>query len=227
MTKPDHTRHAANTTIDVVRLPGLTPYADGLAHQKRTCAAVESGDTGDTLLLLEHTPVITLGRNAEEKNLLRSRSAFEAIGIEVLEADRGGDVTYHGPGQLVAYPIINLSYRKQSVGWYLRHLEEAIITVLKQYGLTGTRVEGMTGVWVNGAKVAAIGIGVRNWITYHGMALNIDPNMEHFDLIVPCGIANKPVTSLRTLLNDSTPAITDVADAFALALHDALADPED
>ncbi len=214
------------TAIEEIRLPGLTPYAEGFALQERTRASVESGNARDTLILLEHAPVITLGRNADEKHLLRSRAAFNAMGIEVLEADRGGDVTYHGPGQLVAYPIINLTHRKQSVGWYLRRLEDALIRVLQQYDLNGTRVEGMTGVWVDGAKVAAIGIGVRNWITYHGIALNVDPKMEHFELIVPCGIANKPVTSLRALMGDSAPAMADVADAFATALQTALSNPE-
>lgn len=226
MAETDKTVQRANTAIKVVRLPGLTPYTEGLAIQDRTRAAIESGDAQDTLLLLEHAPVITLGRNADEKHLLQSRTALNAMGIEVLEADRGGDVTYHGPGQLVAYPIINLTHRKQSVGWYLRRLEDALINVLKQYDLSGTRVEGMTGVWVDGAKVAAIGIGVRNWITYHGIALNVAPRMEHFELIVPCGITNKPVTSLRSLMGDATPAMAEVSEAFATALQAALSNPE-
>lgn len=212
------------TVIEVRRIPGLTPYADGLALQKSIRAAVEAGDAPDTLILLEHTPVITLGRKAHEKHLLQSRSAFEAMGIDVQEVDRGGDVTYHGPGQLVAYPIINLTHWKQSVGWYLRKLEDTLIRTLDAYKLTGERVEGMTGVWVNDAKIAAIGIGVRNWITYHGIALNVDPKMDHFDLIVPCGIANRPVTSLRAIMGDAAPNMASVMDAYAAAFQETFAD---
>jgi lipoyl(octanoyl) transferase len=199
--------------IRVKRLPGLIPYRDALDLQLKTRQAVESGRAPCTLLLLEHTPTITLGRNAEESNLLRSRDAFAELGIDVLETDRGGDVTYHGPGQLVGYPILNLSEWKESVGWYLRTLEESIIATLRRFDLNSERTEGMTGVWVDGAKVAAIGIGLRNWVTYHGMALNVDPNMNHFALIVPCGL-QKPVTSFRALLGEKSPTLESAADTF-------------
>ncbi len=208
-----------NRAIAVRHIPGLTSYADGFALQDRTRKEVESGDVPSTLLLLEHSPVITLGRNAHESNLLESRSAFKTMGIDVVETDRGGDVTYHGPGQLVAYPVINLANWKPSVGWYLRRLEETLIRTLNGYGLRSERVEGMTGVWVNGAKVAAVGVGVRNWITFHGIALNVDPNMEHFGLIVPCGIADKPVTSLRALLGDAAPDMASVSEAYAASFQ--------
>ena len=138
-------------------------------------------------------------------HLLLDRAGYAAKGIELLETSRGGDVTYHGPGQLVAYPILNLQHWKTSVGWYLRTLEAVIIDVLAEFGLPGERVEGLTGVWVRGAKVAAIGIGVRRWTTFHGIALNVDPNMAHFGVIVPCGIADRPVTSLALLLGAPPP----------------------
>ena len=215
----------SNTVIGVSRISGLTPYADGFALQEHTRAAVESGESPSTLLLMEHTPVITLCRNAEEKNLLKSRSEFEKLGIDVVEVDRGGDVTYHGPGQLVAYPVLNLANWKQSLGWYLRRLEDTLIQTLDHFNLTGERIEGMTGVWVNDAKIAAIGVGVRNWITYHGIALNIDPQMEHFDLIVPCGIRNKPVTSLRAVMGGTAPNLAVVASAYASVFQTTFSKP--
>jgi lipoyl(octanoyl) transferase len=136
------------------------------------------------------------------------------MGIDVEDVDRGGDVTYHGPGQLVAYPILNLRKWKCSVSWYLRTLEEVLITTLAEFDLNGERNPGFTGVWVNGAKVAAVGVGIRDWVTYHGISLNVDPNMDHWSLIVPCGIPDKPVTSLRMLCGGAPPSVHEVADVF-------------
>lgn len=136
------------------------------------------------------------------------------MGIALEQAERGGDVTYHGPGQLVGYPILNLQQLEPSVGWYIRRLEDAIIDLLAEYGLAGERVSGLTGVWVDGAKVAAIGIGIQQWVTFHGCAINVDPDMRHFAAIVPCGIADKPVTSLKQLLGEA-PEIEEVAVRFA------------
>ncbi len=205
-------------TIETIRLPGFTTYEDGLAIQRERRLAVEAGTAGNALFLLEHEPVFTLGRNFQTQNLLLSEDALAERGIAAAQADRGGDVTYHGPGQLVAYPILNLSEWKLSIRWYLRSLEQVLIDQLAGYGLQGQRVEGFTGVWVGGAKVAAIGIGIHNWVTYHGIALNVDPNMEHFGLIVPCGIADKPVTSLRQLLGTAPPMDT-VMDDFERAFR--------
>jgi lipoyl(octanoyl) transferase len=199
--------------IETVRLPGLTRYADALRIQRERRDAVEAGRLGNALFLLEHAPVITLGRKAHEEHLLHSREELAARGIDVCETDRGGDVTYHGPGQLVAYPVINLTLWTPSIRWYLRALEEILIHQLARYGLKGERMEGFTGVWVDGAKVAAIGVGVHNWVTFHGIALNVDPDMSHFGLIVPCGIADKPVTSLKRLLGQPPP-MAQVADDF-------------
>lgn len=192
--------HQWPRTIEVLRLPGLTPYAEALDLQRERRRAVEEGRSGNALFVLEHTPVVTLGRNARREHLLWDEDQMRTRGIDLRKTDRGGDVTYHGPGQLVAYPVLNLRAWRLSIRWYLRALEEVLIHVLSHYGLAGERVEGYTGAWVGGAKVAAIGIGVHNWVTFHGIALNVDPDLSHFDCIVPCGIPDKPVTSLRQLL---------------------------
>jgi lipoate-protein ligase B len=191
--------------IEPIRVGGLVCYADALRLQQQRRAAIEEGRMGNALFLLEHAPVVTLGRNYHAENLLCSPEELAQMGIEVCEADRGGDVTYHGPGQLVAYPILNLNQWTPSIRWYIRSLEEVLIRQLAHYGLQGDRHEGFTGVWVGGAKVAAIGIGVHNWVTFHGLALNVDPDTSHFKLIVPCGIADKLVTSLKELIGHAPP----------------------
>lgn len=194
-----------DVSIETIHIRGQVRYSDALALQRERRAAVEEGRLGNALFVLEHAPVITLGRNANRSNVLRTPEELAAMGIEVCETDRGGDVTYHGPGQLVAYPILNLMLWKPSIRWYLRALEEVLIRLLARYGLQGERKEGLTGVWVDDAKVAATGIGVHNWVTFHGIALNVDPDMSHFQLIIPCGIADKPVTSLKQLLGYAVP----------------------
>ncbi len=199
--------------IEIVRVPGLVGYAEMLATQRARQTEVAAGHAPDTLYLLQHTPTITLGRDAKPAHLLRSRDALAALGINVIEVDRGGDVTYHGPGQLVAYPILDLNHWRTSVGWYLRTLEQVIIDTIAPYGIHGERLEGYTGVWVGGAKVAAIGVGLRHWVTLHGIALNIAPDMAHFGLIIPCGIADKPVTTLAQLL-PAAPFFGDVSRRF-------------
>jgi lipoyl(octanoyl) transferase len=203
----------AERRLETIRIPEPQGYAAMLERQLARHKAVVAGEAPNTLFLLEHTPVVTLGRESHTENLLLARAAYEADGIEVLETSRGGDVTYHGPGQLVAYPILNLNEWKLSVGWYLRTLESVLIDLLADYGLQGERVEGLTGVWVGGAKVAAIGIGLRRWTTFHGIALNVAPNMAHFKTIIPCGIADRPVTSLALLLG-SAPDLNEVASGF-------------
>jgi lipoate-protein ligase B len=185
-----------------------------LTRQREQCAAVAKGEAENTVFLLEHAPVITLGREADRAHLLLGQEALTAQGVSVVETDRGGDVTYHGPGQLVAYPILDLRQWRQSVGWYLRRLEQVLIDQLRDYGLQGERVEGLTGVWVADAKVAAVGIGLRNWVTFHGIALNVTTNMDHFGFIVPCGIQDKPVTSLEVLLGKRCPTLEVATDDF-------------
>ncbi len=183
----------------------LVPYADALALQHRLVAARKRGALNDTLLLLEHPPVFTLGRNATEANIIAPPELLEQQGIQVFRVERGGDVTYHGPGQLVGYPILDLHNFRLDVGWFVRSLEEMLIRVVRDFGIPGKRIDKLVGAWLdtpNGeAKIAQIGARIEQWITYHGFALNVDPNMTHFDFIVPCGIADKAVTSLRRVLN--------------------------
>lgn len=196
------------------------PYTDIYEAQVGRRIAVEFGDASNALLLLEHTPTITLGRKSSEEHVLRNRETLAQMGIDVVEADRGGDVTYHGPGQLVAYPILNLTQWQQSVSWYLRSLEDVIINFLTSYGITGERMEGLTGIWVDGAKVAAIGIGIHQWVTYHGISINLDPDMNHWRLIVPCGIPDKPVTSLKALLGEA-PSLEEAMDCLEACFREA------
>jgi len=200
--------------IEIVRLPQPMGYAEMLVQQRERREAIQAGEAPNTLFLLEHTPVITLGRNSHRENLLLSEAELAARGIEVVETDRGGDVTYHGPGQLVAYPLLDLHQWRLSVNWYLRTLEQVLIDVLATYGLSAERSMGQTGVWVRGAKVAAIGIGVHKWVTFHGIALNVAPEMAHFSHIIPCGIQDKPVTSLQALL-EAPPTLDETAEVFS------------
>jgi len=168
----------------------------GLAEQVRT-----GGGNRSYMLLVEHVPpTITLGRAADQGNVIASPEILAAQGIEVHQTTRGGDVTYHGPGQLVGYPIIPLDRRGRDVHRYLRDVEEVIIRLMGRFDIRAGRVKGLTGVWVGNEKIAAIGIAVSRRVAYHGFALNVCPNMEHFGLIVPCGITDKPVTSMARIL---------------------------
>ncbi len=183
-----------------------------------------AGEISDTLLLLEHPPTITLGRGAEFGNIVANADTLERLGVTVIETNRGGDVTYHGPGQLVGYPIFKLDEdpHKPDLHLYLRNLEEVLIRALRTYGIEGARFPGYTGVWTDmnsrhTEKVAAIGIRTSRWITQHGFALNVCTNLEHFDLIVPCGITDYGVTSLTKLLEtpvEVTNPIPEVIKAF-------------
>jgi len=194
-------------TVWLVNLERV-PYADALALQHRIVEARKRGALNDTLLLLEHPPVFTLGRNASDSNILASRDYLQQLGVDVFRVERGGDVTYHGPGQLVGYPILDLHDFRLDVGWFVRSMEELLIRALGDFGIRGKRIEKLVGVWVDQsspvspeAKIVQIGARIEQWITYHGFALNVDPNMAHFDLIVPCGIADRAVTSMARLLN--------------------------
>ncbi len=211
--------------IIAIRLSDPVGYLEMLERQRTRCREVADGKANPTLFLLEHRPVITLGRNAHAEHLLRPREALTAMGIEIIDADRGGDVTYHGPGQMVAYPILDLHAWRRSVDWYLRALEESVIRTLAVYGLRGERLAGYTGVWVEGAKVAAIGVGLRRWTTFHGIALNVNPDMTHFSLIVPCGISDKPVTSLQQILGEVPPMVA-VMDTFERCFRECFCGPD-
>lgn len=177
---------------------GRMGYQEAYALQRELASRRKAGDISDQLLFVEHPSVITMGRNARESNILFSREALLAAGVEVHETDRGGDVTYHGPGQIVGYPIFDLREWKRDVGAYVRAMEQVIIEAIGEFGLDGERVPGATGVWVGPAKVAAIGVHLSRWVSSHGFALNVETNLDHFKFIVPCGLT-KPVTSLRAL----------------------------
>ncbi len=187
----------------------VVAYADALALQHRLVEARKRGAGNDTLLLLEHPPVFTLGRNANEANVIASRESLARVGIDVFRVERGGDVTYHGPGQLVGYPILDLQRFRLDVGWYVRALEEVLLRALADFGIAARLIEKLIGVWVDAplepargqaAKLAQIGARIEQGITYHGFALNVDPNLAHFDLIVPCGIRDKGVTAMAQVL---------------------------
>ena len=195
---------------------GLVEYGAAWDLQRRVVAARKAGAVPDVLLLCEHPHVITLGRNGKRANLLASDHVLGQMGVSFFETNRGGDITYHGPGQLVGYPILNLSEIRRDVGWYVRSLEEAMIRASAEFGVAGRRVAGRTGVWVEGGaevkdvkeveeakdeeKLAAIGVHLSRWVTSHGFAYNVSTDLRYFDLIVPCGIAGKRATSLEKLL---------------------------
>jgi lipoyl(octanoyl) transferase len=179
---------------------GQVPYQTAWQWQRQLVAQRrQTPELADVLLLMEHPPVYTLGQGASLDFL---KFDPEQSGAEVYRVERGGEVTYHAPGQLVGYPILNLKRHQPDLHWYLRQLEEVLIRTLAEYGLVAERIPGLTGVWVNGYKVAAIGIKASRWITMHGFALNVCPDLSGFQKIVPCGIANKPVGSLAQFIPD-------------------------
>ena len=183
-----------------VRRLGQLAYADGLELQQKLVIERQAGRVEDQFLLLEHDPVFTLGRNARQENVLFPAELLRERGYEVFETGRGGDVTYHGPGQVVGYPILDLSPDRRDVHRYVRDLEEVMIRVCADYGIAAGRVEGLTGTWVGSDKIGAIGVRLSRWVTSHGFAFNVSTDLSAFDLIVPCGIRNRGVTSLRRLL---------------------------
>jgi lipoate-protein ligase B len=183
---------------------GLMGYAEAWALQKRVVAARKAGAIEDVLLLCEHPHVITQGRSGKRENLLASEHVLKQKGLEFHATDRGGDITYHGPGQIVGYPILNLSAIRRDVVWYVRMLEEAMIRATAEFGITAERIAGKTGIWVRREnaeeKLAAIGVHISRWVTSHGFAYNVSTDLRFFDLIVPCGIADRKATSLEKLL---------------------------
>jgi lipoyl(octanoyl) transferase len=189
-------------------------YADGLALQEEQVRKRQQGEAPDTLFLLEHAPVFTLGRNARAENVLFPADALRQRGFDVFETGRGGDVTYHGPGQAVAYPVFELPQGRRDVHRYVRDLEEVMIGVCADYGVAARRVEGLTGAWVGDAKIGAIGVRIARWVTSHGLAFNVTTDLAPFELIVPCGIRDKSVTSLSKLLGRDV-AMDEVMDRLA------------
>jgi len=188
-------------TVEIRRL-GVLPYGEALALQRALVEERRANRVSDLLLLVEHPHVLTLGVRGDggRSHILATDAALASRGIDVFETGRGGDITYHGPGQLVGYPIVDLKPDRQDVHRYVRDLEEVLIRSAADYGVEAGRVPGLTGVWVGREKLAAIGVRIARWVTSHGFALNVSTDLEHFNLIVPCGIADRGVTSLERLL---------------------------
>jgi len=179
---------------------GITDFLKAWEYQKAIVRDVDNGLCEDTLILTEHYPVITIGRQGKSSNILKSSEFLKKNGIDIIEVDRGGDVTYHGPGQLIGYPIFRLKDRGRDVHKFLEFLEDIGRHFLTQYGLTSKKIPGLRGIWVNGKKIGSIGIGIRRWVTYHGMAININVELTPFSFIKPCGIEDLEMTSLKELL---------------------------
>jgi lipoyl(octanoyl) transferase len=188
---------------------GLTSYRQAWELQREIFRGVIAGEEEDTLILVQHLHVYTFGRGADMGNFLLSDEKLHEIGAEKFEIERGGDVTYHGPGQLVGYPILNLAHFKEDLGWYLRAIEDTIIQVLATYDVEGFRIPGRTGVWVGNAggeeKICAIGVHASRWCTMHGFAFNVNTDLSYFEHIIPCGISDRGVTSLGKLLRKTIP----------------------
>jgi lipoyl(octanoyl) transferase len=191
---------------------GLLPYANGLALQREVARQRIAGSIeDDVLLLVEHPPVITLGRSAKDAHMLASPEYLEQRGVELFEVERGGDVTFHGPGQLVGYPIIDLKQHRRDLHWYLRQVEQFLIDALASFGICGDRRPPYTGVWIDDRKIASIGVHARDWVTWHGFALNVNTDLRYFDLIVPCGIQAVRMTSVGAELPNEHVDLTAVA----------------
>jgi lipoate-protein ligase B len=198
------------------------PYGEALELQRSIARDRISGAISqDVLLLMEHPPVVTLGRSSKEKHLVASPEFLQTHGVELFEVERGGDVTFHGPGQLVGYPIIDLKRHRQDLHWYLRKIEEALINTLADYGIPGERNTSYTGVWTRGKKIASIGVHARDWVTWHGFALNVTTDLSFFDLIVPCGITGVVMTSIAREVGSEEISAQDVRDRVAAKFAEA------
>jgi lipoyl(octanoyl) transferase len=212
---PDHPPSPA--PLSVLRLPTIG-YGEGLELQRRLLEERRAESRPDTLLLLSHPPVVTVGRGSSPGHVLLPEDELRRRGISLWETDRGGDVTFHGPGQVVGYVIFDLRRHGQDLHRFLRRIEESVLRALAAFGVEGGRIHGLTGVWVGERKVCAIGIKVSRWISMHGFALNVSTDLSYFDVIVPCGIADRQVTSLAALLGrsvDRRQVENAVANAFA------------
>ena len=200
---------------------GRVPYGEALELQRSLAKDRISGAIPqDVLLLLEHPPVVTLGRSSKQKHLMASPDFLESHGVELFEVERGGDVTFHGPGQLVGYPIIDLKRHRLDLHWYLRRIEQALIDTLADYDIPGERNPTYTGVWTRGKKIASIGVHARDWVTWHGFALNVTTDLSFFDLIVPCGIPGVVMTSIARELGAEEVSGQDVRDRVTAKFAD-------
>ena len=194
---------------------GLVPYGQALELQRAVARDRIAGKIAeDVLLLVEHPPVVTKGRSSKEQHLLASAELLQARGVELFEVERGGDVTFHGPGQLVGYPIIDRKRHRLDLHWYLRQVEEALIRALGTFGIPAERNVGLTGVWTYGRKIASIGVHARDWVTWHGFALNVSTDLDYFGLIVPCGIQAVTMTSVVREVGDRTVTMKQVEAAI-------------
>jgi lipoate-protein ligase B len=230
-----------NERVLHVELLGRRPYGEVLELQRAMAAERIAGARPDTLLLVEHDPVVTLGRSTKREHLLLNAQALAARGIELFDIERGGDVTFHGPGQLVGYPIIDLQQHRQDLHWYLRQVEQTLIDALATFGIAGGRVEKYTGVWVEQAaghglqaadsnrdpqpatrspqrKIASIGVHARQWVTWHGFALNVSTDLSYFDCMVPCGISGVTMTSMERELKRAV-TVAEVSDQVIAAFE--------
>ena len=189
---------------------GTSRYEDAWDLQKQLQSKRISGQINDQLILVEHPPVYTLGKNSPKEHLLIK----ESENISIIQTDRGGDITFHGPGQLVGYPILDLNQYKKSVSWYMRELEQLIIDVLKEYDIIADRKKGLTGAWVRDKKIGALGVRISKWVTMHGFSLNIDPDLQYYQGIIPCGISGYGVTSMANLLGENVPSMADIKETI-------------
>jgi lipoyl(octanoyl) transferase len=220
----------SDTSVDlIVRDLGRMPYADALELQRDLQREVieqrrSRGTRSMYVLLVEHDPaVITVtGRRGGRQHLIATEKDLRAAGVEVAVTDRGGDITYHGPGQLVAYPILDLNILRLRLHGYMRFLEQVVIDTLARFNVQGRRDPGATGVWVDAAKICAMGVRLSRWVSMHGLALNVTTNLDHFELIVPCGLAGRAVTSVGRQLGDGCPTLDEVKGVFVEVFRDAL-----
>ncbi len=190
------------------------PYQLGLDIQRRLLKARQENRIPDTVLILQHTPVVTLGNRGRDNYLLKTEAEYRELGIDVFHAERGGDVTFHGPGQWVLYPILYLGGNEADSHGYLSNLEEIAIRTLGDYGIKGFRREGKSGAWTDAGKIAAIGFRLKKWVSFHGMSFNVCNDLMGFDTIVPCGLVGEPVATMRTILGEDCPPMEPVRDAL-------------
>jgi lipoyl(octanoyl) transferase len=190
------------------------PYRQGLELQRRILAARQENRIPDTVLILQHEPVVTLGNRGRDNYLLKTAEEYTALGIDLFHAERGGDVTYHGPGQWVLYPILHLGGNEADSHGYLSNLEQIAIQTLEDFGVHGFRKEGKSGAWTDAGKIAAIGFRLKRWVSFHGMSFNVSLDLSGFQTIVPCGLVGEPVASLKTILGDACPEMDQVRDSL-------------
>jgi len=197
-----------------VHFKNSVPYQTGLDIQLRLLKARQENRIPDTVLILQHQPVVTLGNRGRDNYLLKTEEEYSAMGIDLFHAERGGDVTYHGPGQWVLYPILHLGGNEADSHGYLSNLEEIAIRTLGDFGVEGFRKEGKSGAWTNAGKIAAIGFRLKKWVSFHGMSFNVSLDLSGFQTIVPCGLVGEPVASLKTILGDACPKMDQVRDSL-------------